>query len=400
MNYRWSFILQSTGTIVVSIVIASLQREKLSWLRATGVVVVAMVYAASQQRRLRTSATNEGPMIPAGSGWSFFLQKRSLRGRPIYAKKGMQVSGRWGAGTKIKDLQKVLTGLGLTLSSYPSIENGTIGGWIASGSHGSGGTLWRKNFGTVLVRNLKTNEEITIDPEEIFHKRATVAECRNYFILEVEITPHTNVWCKRSVSKMSSVDDYDEFITRSSYLRVLQIGRRGVLCLLWVPVSEETTVKEKKGVMGHSLWFETDILSILQSNDARNKDWFNFPVRRKDEYDSRVRLAKANQYTMEPNLLTTPIGLFWINFEVFVLKYKSSAKQLSDIANALCLLFDDMYGRCELRLGSDILFLDFNVSAASNTRIVFEVLHGILNSFEIVLHRGKAQVDVFPFEIR
>lgn len=367
------------------------------------VALAVVLYALNVvlQRMYRLSSTGRRQYVPVGSGWSFFLNKTPLDGLPLYAPSGRLPNGRWGAGTMIKHVQSALVRQGLTLSSYPSIESGTLGAWIASGSHGSGGTLWKGNFAQVLVRDLASGEERLVPPSLLFHKRATIEACRAFLILEVEITPHPNVWCKKMAHKMMTEEDYAEFITCSSYLRMLQIGQRGVMRLLWVPLEkgddELITHTDPHLFSQTGLWLQSDILSILQSNRARDLPWFEFPVEPRRNFTSRIRLADANMYTKEPTVLTTPIGLLWINFEVFVHDYYTTAPELHRLSNVLRDLFEVMWGRCELRLGKGILFLDFNIYRNAEVGRVFETLYDTLGPVDITLHRGKAQVDTAPF---
>lgn len=368
----------------------------------SAVVLICVVLTTQRDRRIL--ATYGEGRVPVGSGWSFFLDKRRVAGRPVFAPSGLQASGWWGGGTTIKDLQRHLTRTGRTLSAYPSIENGTIGGWIASGSHGSGGTLWTSNFGKVLVRDLETGAEKVVSPGDLFGKRARIAECRRYLILEVDVTPREDVCCERQVAKLLSGSDYEHFIMDPSFLRLLQVGRRGVFCIMWVPVPIDDAdapcapcADRRPASSKTEFWLQSDVLTIFQSNGARDEAWFDFPVRPESAYRSREMLSSSNRYTMEPTFVTTPVGLFWTNFEVFVLGYDASAEGLKALSDALCLMFDAMSGRCELRLGKDVLFLDFNVPVGTDVSRIFRTLFPHLRSFDIVLHRGKAQVEVDPF---
>ena len=206
MNYSLNFVMKTVFPAIVATIGSIVFRRRLSWLLRAAIVIVTILLLTTTQKASRLSATYESQHVPAGGGWSFFLNKQALRGRPVYAKSGLQTSGRWGAGTKIKDLQAALVRDGLTLSSYPSVQNGTLGGWIASGSHGSGGTLWKSNFGDIVVRDLRSGHEFTTRPKALFHRRARIDECRRYLILEVQVTPHANVWCKKLARKMATAD--------------------------------------------------------------------------------------------------------------------------------------------------------------------------------------------------
>lgn len=338
--------------------------------------------------------------IPIGSGWSFYLNRLSTNSNFVFCPlQGLQPNGRWGAATLIKDVQKELTARLMTLTSHPSVENGTIGGWIASGSHGSGGTMWKSNFGTISVKDLSTDDIFDIrECSEIFNDDTSIDSCRKYLILDVQVNPVPDVWCKTKVFKMNSEDDAYKYMKDDSYLRMVQIGRRGMMILMWIPLKKNDNIS----VIGHppqfSLWFQADILSMLQSSNARYEKWFNFPVEANDKFESKVKLSEANRFTYESPIMLSPIGLAFTNFEVFIIDYNISAHMLYKLCNSLSDMFTKLVkGRCELRGGHKKLFLDFVVVRTSNVTCIFEKLLEILGPCKIRLHKGKAQVDTYPF---
>jgi hypothetical protein len=208
------------------------------------------------------------------------LNKRAPRGRVLHTThmRGIDQNGMWGAGTRIKDVQSYLVARGQTMASYPSIENGTLGGWIASGSHGSGGTLWTPQFARIRVRNLDTAVERICEPKEIFNDDLPFGE-HKYLILDVEVRSVDNIWCKKSAFKLQSAADATIFLTRPSHLRMLQIGRRGTIALLWTPLDTDDVHHTDPHIFSQfGLWFQADVLAILQSSWARCADWFDFPV--------------------------------------------------------------------------------------------------------------------------
>lgn len=331
-------------------------------------------------------------IVPIGSGWSFYLNKASI-GNVIRAESGQIRFGWWGAGTTIKELQNFLTSKNETLSAYPSIENGTLGGWIASGSHGSGGTLWRSCFDNVRVKHLSTGK-ISIAPyKQYFNDSLSISQQQKYMILEVEVIPVDNVCVKRNVFKMTSLKDAISFIQDESYLRMIQIGKRGIMCILWIPSVSKKCVDKRSQL---NLWMQTDVLSIFQSQKAQDSDWFEYPIGSAEYLSSECTLAQANAFTYEPPILLTPIGLLYQNFEIFVLNYHTSPETLFTLSNAISELFVNMHGRCELRCGTKKLFLDFVLTRNTVVRPVFDLILKVLGRVDICLHKGKAQVDTAP----
>ena len=56
-------------------------------------------------------------------------------------------------------------------------------------------------------------------------------------------------------------------------------------------------------------------------------------------------------------------------------------------------------GRCELRCGKDVLFMDFVALRGSDHKILFSNLVKVFGPHATVaLHRGKAQVDLAPMK--
>lgn len=360
MNYESWYVVDLILCVLAGVALACLAIFVKQPLFAIATIPLVAIFLDATAAARRLQAFDTGDLVPTGSGWSFFLNKTGVPGVPVYAPSGLQPSGRWGAGTLIKYLQAHLTSKGLTLSAYPSIEGGTLGGWIASGSHGSGGTLWRPNFAKILVKDLRGDRGTFLaEPKEIFPKTATIEECRRWLILEVEITPHENVICKKEAEKMMREEDYDDFIERPSFLRLLEIGQRGVMRLMWVPA----TADDKKEIHRHDphffsregLWIQADLLGFVQSADTKDKDWFAFPVEPKQNFTSLVRLAEASTFTIEPSFVTTPVGLLVRDFEIFVHSYQPNGIGLMKLVESLRDLFEtSVWGRCQLRLGKDI----------------------------------------------
>lgn len=411
MMYTITYMIRYTIFLLVFIALLQIL------LRASGVDRIAVTctlilysyliffsHAFSSWMRTPTSMMNRPNIpIPIGTGWSFYLNKIYASPKLLTTRhmNGLQSNGRWGAGTLIKEIQSFYKKRNQSLSSYPSVENGTIGGWVASGSHGSGGTLWKPNFGKITVKDLEKNTIMDVNYNDIFHRKASIQDCRKYLILDVEVNPHPNHWCKKIILKILSVEDCHEFLTTPTYLRMLQIGKRGIMALLWTPLPEEDMnlehVEPKFGSQ-LSLWVQADVLSKFQSSSARDKDWFDFPVALKDQLVSRIQLADANSFTFEPPIALTPIGLAFINFEVFVLDFTIDDALLFKLSNEISDLFTrDIQGRCELRGGNKILFLDFVILRHCKYVHIFNLLFNVLGPVKIALHRGKAQVDTFPF---
>jgi hypothetical protein len=399
------FVVLYTIMILIWTYPRAIKQERIVIIITVVLLFYIIVWSSSFASWLRApSHKSKQQVIPLGSGWSFYINKKSPHGKvyPTRLVHGLQPNGRWGSGTMIKEVQMYLTQRGESLSSYPSVENGTLGGWIASGSHGSGGNLWKSGFGQATVKNLETGEIYDVKCSEVFNRRKSIEECRKFLIIDVEIFAVPNVWCKKEANKILTVDHMQEFLSKDTYLRMLQVGRRGIMALTWSQLSD-LEAEQIDHVDPHfgsqlGLWLQADILSKVQSKSSRHAKWFEFPVEPRENYTSRIRLADANRFTYEPPLLLTPIGLAYINFEIFIFDELVNANMLWNVCDALCDLFTKQpYGRCEVRCGKKLLFLDFVILRTSPRYSIFQTLFTVLGPVQIALHRGKAQVDTQPF---
>lgn len=346
-------------------------------------------------------------VVVVGGGWSFYLQ-RSGPSTPIMFTHGVagKLSGdvennRWAAGTTIRSVQSALVAMGKTLPTFPSVPSATLGGWVFSGSHGSDGTLSVPPFTRVRVYDTRSKTSLDVRPGEVFHSEVSVAEQRRYVVLDVEIVPVDNVWTRRVVYKVRSEDDVLWFLRQPSLLRMLQVGRRGTLALVWEPST--TPPAEDSRTFGDAplaLWWQADVLSLRQTSNALDSDWFDWPMAPRDELSNVYgTLANANDFTPLPPLALAPIAFAYTNFEVFVRIPLLSARTLLRLCNEMSLLFEErVRARCEVRYSvSGMLFLDFGcASAGLDVRPVFELLQSVFGPVRVALHKGKMQVNTAP----
>lgn len=334
-----------------------------------------------------------------GGGWSFLLNKTMPRDAPIVFTRhwrGMLPDGRWGAGTSIGELQRALTRQGLTVASHPSILSTTLGGWIFSGAHGQGGSLWTSCFGTVTVRDTHTGLAQRGSIKSFFNDTYSIAAQRRYVVMDVEVKPVTDVWCEKIALRICDVDEMDRFLTEATHLRLLQIGARGTLAILWIPRRQQLTHVDPHLGSQTGLWLQADILSMFQGPRPCDEDWFAWPVEPPENWHSNVRLSDANDFTPRPLPFLESVSLLYINFELFVYVTASPSLLLA-LCDELSLTFAKMQARCELRYGdSGKLFLDFVHARGESSRRICEAVARILGTRKVFLHKGKAQVDVRP----
>lgn len=313
----------------------------------------------------------KAPVYAVGGGWSSYLQHQAP-GEVVFTHKmrGEYAPNVWGAGTTIEEVQATLRTRGQTLSGHPSILTATLGGWIFSGSHGSGGTLWKPSIDHVTVWDQVARRTIKGRPKRFFNDSKTEAEQRRYLILDVRITPVPNVWCQRTAFAVTTTADAQRFLTDPSYLRLIFVNRHAATCLLWTPDVHRSSTP----------LIPAYLLSFPGALPLPSPAYWN----------TRQRLSDANAFGPDPPLLVNAVALAVTNFELFVFTELTDTLLLQ-LCDAHKILFKTLQGRLDIRYGPGKLFLDYAIVGSSSA--VFATLKPLLGDVRMVLHKGKAQVE-------
>lgn len=330
-----------------------------------------------------------------GGGWSFFLNKKSApRGARVDHNIGHSHDQWWFAGTTIRQVQASLTRRGLTLCSYPSIPSATLGGWIFSNAHGSGGTLWTPQFDLVRVRDCETGSEIEGSAKQFFSIKKTFVEQRRYIVLAARLKTVPNIPCRRVAFRVHRLADTKAFLGTPSYLRLLQIGRRGTLALVWRPVAvgEARTPRELNLFSQAWLWLVCDAFSAWQSRADSPTEWFAWPMPSAQELSATVWLSDASDFSPVPIPLFAGVAFGYRNFELM-----ADVALTEETLLALCTALEELMrnrGRCELRCGATRLFLDFACPMSVDARDVRCRVQALLgDGVPLFVHKGKALLD-------
>ena len=367
---------------------------------AAWLLVFASAYmlAPPVQRWLRASPTLSraaaGRRVVVGGGWSFFLNKSGAPAAVFDARSGSLGDGWWRSGTTIAEVQAALRREGRTLCSHPSIESGTLGGWLFSNAHGSGGTLWTPQLLRVRATDLESGETRESDAKSLFRPERSTEEQRRYVIEAVRVASVENVMCAKDAFRLRTEQDALRFVTTPSYLRMAMIGRRGTMCLLWTPDDNDVARHNDPHLLSRlALWFQADVLSSWQGQ-AASSDWFDWPVEPRERWRSRETLHSANRFAPAPIAILAIAALGYTNFEIFV-DVAVTPRLVCDLCCALERAFVRARGgRCELRCGSTRLFLDFACVRVAPELLV--AVHEVVGDAPAYMHKGKAQTDVHP----
>ena len=328
-----------------------------------------------------------------GAGWSWHLSRdETRRTRKVSTRKltGFLVpsgtkSEWWGSGSTVRQVQACLAKRGLTLAGVPSLSAATLGGWIFTGSHGSGGTLWTPAFGRVKVYDrVERTVRIVERKQALFNDESSVDEQRKYVILEVELRPVRNVECTRIAFDVESLRDAEKAVVTETHLRMIFVDKHSALALLWVPADEE-----ERGERACTLippWTAT----LLPASCSRKLG--------RSMWTGRQTLRQANDFAPDPPFLSVPFMWLYVNFEVFVHVQAVTPRMVWDACRRMKALFSSgsASGRCELRFGKRKMFFDFALTSREYAP-VFEAIRDVVGESNAVhLHKGKAQVPTFP----
>ena len=339
--------------------------------------VVVVSYSETFKRICRAHyvphARCGAPPVVVGGGWSWVIGRRRTPANTIYCASG-HANDEWRhAGTAIGDVQRILALRNETLAGHPSILSATLGGWVMTRSHGTGGSLWTPTIGRVLVEEANTQVRRVLDSKDV------VADM---IIRQVELHTVVNATCEQRVAYLNGEDDVRaRLIGTPTYLRAVFVDRFQALCITWVPAHGPPAPRR----LAPPLW----LMTTLPARFRRGWD----PSR----WTRRMTLREANAFSPAPPfILATACIATHTNFEVFITEPTTAA-----LIWRICTEFQKMFsrtgfaGRMELRFGKQKQFLDFDLLRWTPTAEVFHTIRRVYGTnVRMHIHPGKAQVPI------
>lgn len=322
-----------------------------------------------------TSTRTHGTATVVGGGWASYLN-RTVTAREVSSRviSGEYARNVWGAGTSIATVQRVLRKRKQTLPSHPCIMGATLGGWVFTSAHGSGGSESPPAIKSFTVYDIKRN---TVGKREypcaVWHGKS-LEELRRYIILEVEIIPCDNICCHLRVASVNNERHVHCFMHAPSVNRMIFLDRSATLSLVWTRTSSVRTYGLGTLV---PIWL-TSVGPRFFAR-IRTTDWSH-----------RASLSEANHFAPDPPYYSGLIARCFTNFECFVRPVPSSSSMWRFMAR-LQELFAAEYpsARCEVRVETSTLFLDFSVLGAPHFDSIFKLIDESLHPRELLLHQGK-----------
>jgi hypothetical protein len=366
------YLVLSVGAPVGLALAAALAHGAAAYALLAYVLVFSLFEWPRRLGRAGYVPTPGAPPVVLGGGWSWVLRRRACPANAIACRRGPAGRpGWWHAGTTIGELQRALAREGRTLAGHPSISSATLGGWIASGSHGSGGSLWTPTMGRIVVDGGRT-----------LPSKAHFAE--GMVVREVEILSVPNVMCERRLAYLEGVEDVREHLFRvPTHLRAVFVDRSSALAVTWT-----TTPDGAPPAAG--AWPELPPLWLLMLLPAAARRGL-----RVERWRRRMTLRAANDFAPPPPfVLATGLMRLHTNFEIVV-----TEPTTPELVHRVCRAYRALFasgaarGRMELRFGRTVQFLDFDLAGGGGVGAVFATLREVYGAnCRYALHKGKADV--------
>jgi len=331
------------------------------------------------------ASTPEGALLE-GAGWSWHLS-HAWTSRPTVSTRSLRGHATeddgvewWGAGLTIREVQSELAKRGETLAGHPSLLAATLGGWVATGSHGNGGALWSPAIGRVRTFDLRTRQGRTWPrkpPVDFF------SDAGRQLVLSVELLPVPNVVCLREAFDVSTEEDVRRFLAPTTHLRLLFVDSMGSLAFIWSKVEADDPPAPPRSLLVVPPW----LASLLPPRVSRC-----LPRRR---WTRLMTLEEANAFAPDPPFWSAAFMSCVRNMEFVIDNVALAPPLLLRVAGELRDVFASgaCRGRCELRCGGTRLYVDVALFSLDPTPLVAALSRALPNG-RFSMHRGKVPVTL------
>ncbi|MDA9633399.1 FAD-dependent oxidoreductase [bacterium] len=350
------------------------------------------------RRRVRSVVEKTGaPPTIVGSGWSFFLNRRAAAKNRVFLQEFNSRIGEttWQSGVTAGHVCKQLKKIKKTLSSRPTLDDITLGSWIAANGHGNASTLaggTSNTFQEVRILDMVSDSILTLsgkDTKKLFEDRGAYYK---YCVLTCKLLPVYDGVVKMKGVKVKDAESAADWLTPTSQLRVLFLGaaRSYGLGVLW-KASSEADLQSSSHVNPHLF---SRVCFYLQVDTCSAIVGWHEPM---SKYNGHSRLSDANRwsYTGWPlGIGLAQLGIVFTglhNFEIFFIHKNLDGESLWQLCEQITTLHKSFGGRCELRVATEGALNIVHVDVAFNvtkSRLVFDILYNF-GVREAALHRGK-----------
>jgi len=373
-------------------------------------------------------ATGERPTV-VGSGWGFFIGRaRASDAVFTHRLRGRIGSSTFLAGTELRDVERTLRKAhGRTFWSTPTMQRISIGSWLARSCHGNSGAAGKPSSyaaARVLVvdlTSLETAQQGARWAEYGQIKRDFDRSPGQFVIAAVEFDlarMSENVWLQKGRTDVG-YDRYTatlalrEWLTPEAVLRVLFFGSArkigvGVTYVTFDPDEDAVDYRRECGCCGRMIPHidphdcSAACMSMQLDTCSLVCGWYETAKR---SWRGVIRLSDANAFSPDPSWLGFPIISLLsgtVNYElIFVLPQlvaptpRSQELRVQKLCNALLTLYEQIWGRSELRMGSldkGLVFVDC-ITRERDAPAVIAALKPHVHLQTVALHDAKFQGD-------
>ena len=380
-------------------------------------------------------ATGRRPTV-VGSGWGWFLSRAHARDAVFtHRLKGKVNDHTFLAGTELRDAEAALRKAhGRTFWSTPTMQRISIGSWLARSCHGNAGAAGKPSShaaARVLVvdlTSLATAREGARWAEYAEIKREFDARPGRFVVAAVAFDVERmaeDAWLQKSrvdigVDRYAATPALREWLTPEAVLRVLFFGsaRRvgiGVTYVAFDPEEDTPDVRRECDCFGRMVphvdphGCSAACMSMQLDTCSLVCGWYETTKR---SWRGVIRLHDANAFSPDPSWLGFPaIALLsgTVNYElIFVLTQivaptpRSQELRVQKLCNALLTLYETVWGRSELRMGSldkGLVFVDC-ITRERDAPAVIAALKPHMHMQTVALHDAKFQGDGVTSAIR
>ena len=374
-------------------------------------------------------ATGRQPTV-VGSGWGWFIG----RARAPSAVFTHRLKGRLGtttflAGTELRDVERTLRkAYGRTFWSTPTMQRISIGSWLARSCHGNSGAAGKPSS-YAAARVLVVDLTSIAHPIQQGLRWIEYAQAKRDFdrypgqfviaAVEFDLARMTeNIWLQKGrmdvgYDRYTATLALREWLTPEAVLRVLFFGsaRRvgiGVTYVAFDPDEDAVDYRRECGCCGRMIPHvdphdcSAACMSMQLDTCSLVCGWYETAKR---SWRGVIRLSDANAFSPDPSWLGFPIISLLsgtVNYElIFVLPQlvaptpRSQELRVQKLCNALLTLYEQIWGRSELRMGGlekGLVFVDC-ITREHDAPAVIAALKPHVHLQTVALHDAKFQGD-------
>ena len=319
------------------------------------------------------AAAKKGKLTVVSHGWSFYLSKMRATGYRVWTLKytGRQPKGgAWKSGTTIRQVKKALAAEFLALPVNPSMEYASIGSCIATCSHGHPGKQTEMHEWVEMARvlHVETGEVSEDSYRELVTKFGNKDLEGKHVVLDVKVKTVPDVKLERFARRVDN-EEATRWWMAGTHIRLLFIGVAGPLGIVWnklVAPEDENKHYHPHTCSTFCFWLTADCLPTLPGS------WLGDLSR----FDGYATLSNANS-SINPTFY--PIFSIWgqiccvYNLELFV-PWIPTAKQLYALIDDIHDFHRKYYGRTELRMDHNTVYIDISLRSIAKIELYFGML--------------------------